>query len=29
MKMSVSVPEELDALLDEAAYERYIKSIED
>ncbi|XP_055029624.2 glycine cleavage system protein H (aminomethyl carrier), a [Misgurnus anguillicaudatus] len=29
MKMSVSVPEELDALMDEAAYERYIKSIED
>ncbi|XP_051953712.1 glycine cleavage system protein H (aminomethyl carrier), a [Xyrauchen texanus] len=29
MKMTVSVPEELDGLMDEAAYERYIKSIED
>ncbi|TSL75302.1 Glycine cleavage system H protein, mitochondrial [Bagarius yarrelli] len=29
MKMTVSVPEEVDALMDEAAYERYIKSIED
>ncbi|TRY58314.1 hypothetical protein DNTS_031761 [Danionella cerebrum] len=29
MKMTVSVPAELDGLMDEAAYERYIKSIED
>lgn len=29
MKMSVSIPEEFDALMDETAYERYIKSIED
>ncbi|MCI4379482.1 glycine cleavage system protein H (aminomethyl carrier), a [Pangasianodon hypophthalmus] len=29
MKMTISVPEELEALMDEAAYERYIKSIED
>ncbi|XP_053478538.1 glycine cleavage system protein H (aminomethyl carrier), a [Ictalurus furcatus] len=29
IKMTVSVPEELDALMDEAAYNRYIKSIED
>ncbi|XP_073785175.1 glycine cleavage system protein H (aminomethyl carrier), a isoform X1 [Danio rerio] len=29
MKMTVSIPEELDGLMDEAAYERYIKSIED
>ncbi|XP_059421308.1 glycine cleavage system H protein, mitochondrial-like [Carassius carassius] len=29
IKMTVSVPEELDGLMDEAAYERYIKSIED
>ncbi|KAG1935024.1 glycine cleavage system protein H (aminomethyl carrier), a [Pimephales promelas] len=29
MKMTVSVPEELNELMDEAAYERYIKSIED
>ncbi|XP_051580911.1 glycine cleavage system H protein, mitochondrial-like [Myxocyprinus asiaticus] len=29
MKMTVSVPVELDGLMDEAAYERYIKSIAD
>lgn len=29
MKITVSVPEELNGLMDEAAYERYIKSIED
>ncbi|XP_048024098.1 glycine cleavage system protein H (aminomethyl carrier), a [Megalobrama amblycephala] len=29
MKMTLSVPEELNGLMDEAAYERYIKSIED
>lgn len=29
MKMTLSVPEELDGLMDEAAYERYIKSIDD
>ncbi|XP_073689015.1 glycine cleavage system H protein, mitochondrial-like [Garra rufa] len=29
MKMTVSIPEELDGLMDETAYERYIKSIED
>ncbi|XP_066541567.1 glycine cleavage system protein H (aminomethyl carrier), a [Hoplias malabaricus] len=29
IKMTISVPEELDALMDEAAYERYIRSIED
>ncbi|CAJ1056765.1 glycine cleavage system H protein%2C mitochondrial-like [Xyrichtys novacula] len=29
MKMTISNPAELDALMDEAAYERYIRSIED
>ncbi|KAK2848370.1 hypothetical protein Q7C36_010052 [Tachysurus vachellii] len=29
IKMTVSVPEELDALMDEAAYERYVKSIDE
>ncbi|XP_072290971.1 glycine cleavage system H protein, mitochondrial-like [Eucyclogobius newberryi] len=29
MKMTVAKPAELDALMDEAAYERYIRSIED
>ncbi|XP_030587655.1 glycine cleavage system H protein, mitochondrial-like [Archocentrus centrarchus] len=29
MKMTVSKPAELDSLMDEAAYERYIRSIED
>ncbi|XP_041651996.1 glycine cleavage system H protein, mitochondrial-like [Cheilinus undulatus] len=29
MKMTITKPEELDALMDEAAYERYIRSIED
>lgn len=29
MKMTIAKPEELDALMDEAAYERYIRSIED
>ncbi|KAF5892796.1 glycine cleavage system H protein, mitochondrial-like [Clarias magur] len=29
IKMTVSVPEELDALMDEAAYKRYIKSMEE
>ncbi|XP_006789486.1 glycine cleavage system H protein, mitochondrial-like [Neolamprologus brichardi] len=29
MKMSISKPAELDSLMDEAAYERYIHSIED
>ncbi|KAL3966748.1 glycine cleavage system H protein, mitochondrial-like [Oreochromis aureus] len=29
MKMSISKPAELDSLMDEAAYERYIRSIED
>lgn len=29
IKMTISVPEEMDALMDEATYERYIKSIED
>ncbi|XP_060778818.1 glycine cleavage system protein H (aminomethyl carrier), a [Neoarius graeffei] len=29
IKMTISIPEEVDALMDEAAYERYIKSIED
>ncbi|KAM3869928.1 glycine cleavage system H protein, mitochondrial-like [Diretmus argenteus] len=29
MKMTVAVPAELDTLMDEAAYERYIRSIED
>ncbi|XP_030645478.1 glycine cleavage system protein H (aminomethyl carrier), a [Chanos chanos] len=29
MKMTVAVPAELDGLMDEAAYERYIRSIED
>ncbi|KTG01653.1 hypothetical protein cypCar_00011126 [Cyprinus carpio] len=29
IKMTVSIPEELDGLMNEAAYERYIKSIED
>lgn len=29
MKMTIAKPEELDSLMDEAAYERYIKSIED
>ncbi|KAK1784990.1 hypothetical protein P4O66_018416 [Electrophorus voltai] len=29
IKMTVSVPEELDALMDEAAYEKYVRSIED
>ncbi|XP_076848749.1 glycine cleavage system protein H (aminomethyl carrier), a [Brachyhypopomus gauderio] len=29
IKMTVSVPEELDALMDEAAYEKYIRSIDD
>ncbi|XP_062860572.1 glycine cleavage system protein H (aminomethyl carrier), a [Trichomycterus rosablanca] len=29
IKMTISVPEELNSLMDEAAYERYIKSIED
>nr|XP_020486927.1 glycine cleavage system H protein, mitochondrial-like [Labrus bergylta] len=29
MKMTIAKPEELDALMDETAYERYIRSIED
>lgn len=29
MKMTIAKPTELDALMDEAAYERYIRSIED
>lgn len=29
MKMTITKPDELDALMDEAAYERYIHSIED
>lgn len=29
MKMTIANPTELDALMDEAAYERYIRSIED
>lgn len=29
MKMTIAKPEELDTLMDEAAYERYIRSIED
>ena len=29
MKMSIDNPAELDALMDEKAYERYIRSIED
>ncbi|XP_061578643.1 glycine cleavage system protein H (aminomethyl carrier), a [Cololabis saira] len=29
MKMTIAKPEELDALMDEPAYERYIRSIED
>ncbi|XP_029993271.1 glycine cleavage system protein H (aminomethyl carrier), a [Sphaeramia orbicularis] len=29
MKMTIAKPDELDALMDEAAYERYIRSIED
>ncbi|XP_012696750.1 glycine cleavage system protein H (aminomethyl carrier), a [Clupea harengus] len=29
VKMTITKPEELDSLMDEAAYERYIKSIED
>ncbi|TDH09718.1 hypothetical protein EPR50_G00089610 [Perca flavescens] len=29
MKMTIGNPKELDALMDEAAYERYIRSIED
>ncbi|XP_072551326.1 glycine cleavage system protein H (aminomethyl carrier), a [Salminus brasiliensis] len=29
IKMTISKPEEVDALMDEAAYERYIRSIED
>ncbi|KAF7699350.1 glycine cleavage system protein H (aminomethyl carrier), a [Silurus meridionalis] len=29
IKMTISIPKELDSLMDEAAYERYIKSIED
>lgn len=29
MKMTIGNPAELDALMDEAAYERYIRSIED
>lgn len=28
MKMTISNPSELDSLMDEAAYERYIRSIE-
>lgn len=28
IKMTIDKPSELDALMDEAAYERYIKSIE-
>lgn len=29
MKMTIANPTELDTLMDEAAYERYIRSIED
>lgn len=29
MKMTIANPTELDDLMDEAAYERYIRSIED
>lgn len=29
MKMTIANPAELDALMDEASYERYIRSIED
>lgn len=29
MKMTITNPTELDSLMDEAAYERYIRSIED